>query len=84
MLAGIYGFYYRGSNERLTKSVYLEMARKQGKTAFAAALCLYALIGEGEMNAEVDLAANSKDQAKIGFEMCSNFSRSIDPARKDK
>lgn len=81
-LAGIYGFYYRGSNERLTKSVYLEMARKQGKTAFAAALCLYSLIGEGEMNAEVDLAANSKDQAKIGFEMCSNFSRSIDPAGK--
>lgn len=82
VLAGIYGFYLKGTEERLTKSVYLEMARKQGKTALAAALCLYALIGEGEMNAEVDLAANSKDQAKIGFEMCSHFAKSIDPIGK--
>lgn len=81
-LAGIYGFYYKGTDERLVKSVYLEMARKQGKTALAAALCLYALIGDDEMNAEVDLAANSKDQAKIGFEMCSNFAKSIDPVGK--
>lgn len=82
VLASIYGFYLKGTDERLTKSVYLEMARKQGKTALAAALCLYALIGDGEMNAEVDLAANSKEQAKIGFEMCSNFAKSIDPVGK--
>lgn len=81
-VASIYGFYVREDGSRLVKSVYMEMARKQGKSAFAAALCLYGLIGEDEMNAEVDLAANSKEQAKISFGMCSNFIRSIDPIGK--
>lgn len=41
IIAAIYGFYYTGTNERVVTSVYIEMARKQGKTAFAAGLCLY-------------------------------------------
>ena len=36
-------------------------SRKQGKTALAAALCIYFLIADGEDGAEVDLAANSKE-----------------------
>lgn len=81
-VANIYGFYIREDGNRLIKSVYMEMARKQGKSAFSAALCLYSLIAAGEMNAEVYLAANSKDQAKISFGMCSNFVKSIDPKAK--
>lgn len=81
-VASIYGFYCKEDGSRLVKSVYMEMARKQGKSALAAALCLNSLIGEGEMNAEVYLAANSKDQAKISFGMCSNFVKSIDPIGK--
>ncbi len=51
-------------------------------TALAAALCLYYLIADGEDGAEVLLAANSKEQAKIAFDMCSNFTKGLDPKAK--
>ena len=78
-VAGIYGFYRRSDNTRLTKSVYIEIARKNGKTAFASALALVGLIADNEMNAEVDLAANSREQARIAFTMCKNFARGLNP-----
>ncbi len=79
-VASIFGFYHKDDGTRLTKSAYLELARKQGKTALAAGIGLWALIADGEVNAEVDLAANSKEQAKICFKMCSTFARSLDPS----
>ncbi len=82
IVASMYGFYLRGTNERLVQSAYIEMARKQGKSAFASALCLYHLIADGEMNAEVYMAANSKDQAKVSFNMASNFSKMLDPGKE--
>lgn len=51
-------------------------------TALAAALCVYFLIADGEDGAEVDLAANSREQAKIAFEFCYNFSKQLDPKEK--
>jgi hypothetical protein len=51
-------------------------------TALAAALSLYFLIADGEDGAEVLLAANSKEQAKICFGMCSNFAKGLDPKGK--
>lgn len=82
IIASVYGFYIKSDGSRLVKSVYIEMARKQGKSAFAAGLCLFHLIADGEMDAEVDLAANSKKQAGISFRMCSNFAKGIDPKGK--
>lgn len=81
VIACVYGFYTL-EGYRLINTVYIEMARKQGKTAFAAGLGLYHLTGDNEANAEVDLAANSKDQAKIAFIMSTNFTKSLDPKRK--
>lgn len=78
-IASIFGFYRKDDGTRLTKSVYMELARKNGKSALMAGIALYCLVADGEMNAEVDLAANSKEQAKIVFQMCSNFARSLDP-----
>lgn len=82
IVASIYGFYIKETGERLTQSVYIEIGRKNGKTAFAAALCLYHLIADGESGAEVQLAANSKDQAKVAFKMCSAFTRGMDAKRR--
>ena len=82
IVASIFGFYYTNTEERVVKNVYIEIARKNGKTAFAAALCLYALIGDGESNSEVELIANSRKQASICFDMCSNFCKSIDSKGK--
>ena len=82
IIANIYGFYWKYSGLRRFSSSYIEVARKNGKTAFAVALCLYHLIADNEGNAEVLLAANCKDQAKIAFEMTSMFSKKLDPLQK--
>lgn len=82
IVCNIFGFYWKESGLRVTKNVYLEVARKQGKSAFAAALCLYAMIGDNEPNAEIELVANSRKQAGISFDMCHNFCSSIDPKGK--
>lgn len=81
IIANIIGFYWSGGERRFTSS-YIEVSRKNGKTALAAALCLYYLIADGEDGAEVDLAANSKEQAKIAFSFCSTFAKQLDPKAK--
>ena len=82
IVANIVGWYWKESNTRRFSSSYIECARKQGKTALAASLCLYYLIADGEGGAEVLLCANSKEQAKIAFDMCRNFCRGLDPKEK--
>ena len=79
IVANIIGWYWKDSGDRRFTSSYIEVSRKNGKTALAAALCLYYLIADGEDGAEVDLAANSKEQAKIAFSFCSSFTKQLDP-----
>ena len=83
IVANIIGWYWKGTNDRRFTSSYIEVSRKNGKTALAAALCMYFLIADGEDGAEVDLAANSKEQAKIAFNFCSNFAKQLDPTAKN-
>lgn len=78
----IFGFYYKGTDDRVIKNVYLELARKNGKTFFAAAICLYVFIKDGGFASEVELIANSKKQASICFDMCSNMIQKLDPKHK--
>lgn len=40
------------------------------------------MIADGEDGAEVDLAANSKEQAKIAFSFCKTFTKQLDPKSK--
>ena len=82
IVANIVGWYWKGTDNRRFSSSYIEISRKQGKTALASALCLYFLIADGEDGAEVDLAANSKEQAKIAFSFCSTFTKQLDPKQK--
>ena len=82
IVANIVGWYWKDTDNRRYSSSYIEISRKQGKTALAAALCLYFLIADGEDGAEVDLAANSKEQAKIAFSFCSAFTKQLDPKAK--
>lgn len=81
-MANILGFYWKGTNTRRFTSSYIEVSRKNGKTALAAALCLYFLIADGEDGAEVDLAANSREQATIAFDFCYNYAKQLDPSGK--
>ena len=82
IIAAVYGFRWSGTRRRVVRTVYIEMARKQGKTALAAGLSLYHELADGEAAPEVYLAANSRDQAKVAFRMCHEFARSIDPRER--
>ena len=81
--ANILGFYYKNTNDRKYTNSLLCVSRKQGKTALAALFCLWFLIGDGESGAEVDLAANSRQQAQIAYEFCTNYARQLDPSGKE-
>lgn len=76
IVSSIFGFYH--NNKRVINTAYIEISRKNGKTAFIAAICLYCLIADGEQGAEIDFVANNAKQAKIAFDMCSDFLVSID------
>jgi phage terminase large subunit-like protein len=82
IIANLYGFYWKGTDKRRFQTGYIEVARKNGKTAFVAALGLYHLIADGEAAAEILLAANSKDQAKRCFDTVRSFSKGFDPNEK--
>lgn len=47
--------------------LYLEIPKKNGKSELAAALGIYHLFGDGELNAEVYLCAADKENASIVF-----------------
>lgn len=52
---------------RRFRYVYIEIARKNGKTTLSAGIGLYMLFADGESRPEVYSAATVKDQAKICF-----------------
>jgi phage terminase large subunit-like protein len=59
------------------------MSRKNGKSFWAAALCLYFLLTDGEAAAEVLLLANSREQAKnVDFAVVSALAKQLDPKNK--
>lgn len=82
IVANIFGWKYKDTDLRVTNKVYIEVSRKNGKSAFASALSIYCSIADNEPNAEIELVANSRKQAHITFDMCSNFSESLDPKKK--
>ncbi|MCH5234927.1 MAG: terminase large subunit [Muribaculaceae bacterium] len=81
IISAIFGF-YRDNGKRLINNVYIEIARKNGKTAFIGAISLYMLIADGESGAEIDFLANNAKQAAIAYEFASYFLQSIDPKGK--
>lgn len=81
MIYSIFGWYYKDDPEtRVTRKIYIELARKQGKTAFLSAISLFCLLETPA--AEVYMVGNNAKQAKICFDMSSNFLSSIDPKGK--
>lgn len=64
-------FGWKGKDgKRRFKYAYVEIAKKNGKTAFAALVALYLMMMDGESNAEVYTFASHKEQAKICFDDC--------------
>lgn len=68
----------REDGSRLFRTLWYEIARKNGKTEFAAGLALLIQIGDGEIGGQVYSVAVDKDQAKIVFDKACvmvNYSR---------
>ena len=78
IFAYIFGLKWKSTGLRVTRSVYIEMARKQGKSAFTAAIGLYMLLADGEASPEIVFCANSREQAKIILNITQNFAKSLD------
>ncbi|MCH5241810.1 MAG: terminase large subunit [Muribaculaceae bacterium] len=82
IVANLLGWYWKKTGFRRFTSAYIEMARKGGKTALIAALAMYFFLGDEEDAAEVDIAANDFDQAKICFSFIQQYSRQLDSKGK--
>lgn len=81
-IANVLGLKFKTNGLRKYKSVYLQIARKNGKSSLIAALSLYFLMLDNEENAEVIVCANSIEQARINLQLTTSYSSSIDPDKK--
>ena len=64
ILVNIFGFYQKGSGKRRFRYLYLEVARKNGKSTFLAAIALAFLTLFDEDVPEIYLGASTEEQAK--------------------
>ena len=62
--------------------MYVEVARKNGKSTLLSGIGLYMLIGDGEGGPEVYSAATKRSQAKITFDECVRMVNSSSHLRK--
>ena len=63
----LFSWTHRDTGFRRFREAFLLVPRKNGKTYWAAAIGLYALLADGESGAEVYCGANSKNQAMYVF-----------------
>lgn len=83
IVANLTGWFWKETGDRRFTSAYIEMARKGGKTALIASLSMYYFIADGEDGAEVDIAANNFEQAKICFDFITQYCKQLDPQQRD-
>lgn len=73
-IAYTFGFYYKDNPEkRVIREVFLFMARKNGKTAFSAALQMFGMLADGVENPQSLLLANTAFQASISLNFAKNM-----------
>jgi len=78
IVANIYGVIEKATEERKYKQAYVELARKNGKSQLATGLSMYHLLTD--VDAQVIISANSKDQAKnVDFKKIKKFCKQLDP-----
>lgn len=77
LMYGMFGWYYKGTEDRVIKKSFIEISRKNGKTSLCSALSLYGLVADGESGAEIDYAAPSREQAMLAFRYTTNYAKSV-------
>lgn len=68
LVYNLLGFYYKGTNNRRFKEAFIEIARKNGKTSFVAALSFAVAIIQRRSGSTVYIVANALKQALQAFE----------------
>jgi phage terminase large subunit-like protein len=64
----VFGWVHRSTGLRRYREAYIEVPRKNGKSALSSGIALYMLSADGEHGAEVYSAATTRDQARIVFD----------------
>lgn len=83
IFANIYGWKFTNDPEiRVITKALIFTARKSGKSTFAAAIALIAVLCDNEPHPEVAFIANSAKQAGLLFKYCRNLCETIDPKGK--
>lgn len=82
IICSIFGFKWKEKKTRVTRTAFIQVGRKNGKSSLLAAISLYCLIADNEPNAQVIFAANSAKQASLCFSMASTFLSGLDPKGK--
>ena len=80
--SNIIGWKWKDTGTRVINTALLMLARKAGKTFFAACLMISIIMTDKELGAEGYMIANSAKQAGIAFEHASNSCKSLDPDGK--
>lgn len=68
ILANMFGFYYKGTDKRRYRYSFIWVSRKSGKTVFSAAVQLYGLIADEEIDPQSLLLASTREQASIALD----------------
>ena len=68
LVYNLLGFFYKGTNNRRFKEAFIELARKNGKTSFVAALSFAVAIIQRHSGSTVYIVANALKQALQAFE----------------
>ena len=67
VVVNLFGFYYKGTNERRFKESLIMLARKNGKTSFTAAIALAYQVLDTDSGSKCYIVANSVKQAMEAF-----------------
>lgn len=76
------GFMMAATNKRRFTEAYIQVPRKNGKTALAAAISLLHGYADKELGAETYYAATQRDQARICFEMAKTMVEKSDLSKR--
>lgn len=79
VLANVFGWVHAAGTPqeglRRFRTAYIEVARKNGKSALSSPIGLYMLAADGEEGAEVFCGATTEKQAKIVFDVASKMAK---------
>lgn len=82
IIACVFGWKQQDTEKRRFRTVYEEIARKNGKTTKLAGIGLYGLTKDDEGGAEIYAAATKRDQARILFDEASRMVKQSKPLRR--